>query len=565
MNQVSRRKFLKAGVGLAVAGAVAYTIYPYLPPFPGVPSPTGPNPPASVTDVLEYQGATGRLIDAYGDPFATSLGSFPSLSSGLQYYLSQGFNAYPMQDASNGYDADWAIIQAAYKAAHGVVFGPTYGWGYADQFYNAANGGTASPGQSGNPGAVALWPNEQQWNIVNGALVPATAYGFLCVVIDAPELITKSYPPLYAEIDAKIGLKNFAGIAGWLGADHSWNYGGAQGNNGGHNLNSYARYVNNLPNLVKNYYLTDVTSSGLHNVDSTPCQIWSLRGKTDNYSAATCQPSLAMALDVGNYHHGYGNAIQNPQGLTSHNSSFGLYMASMNQVLEASLLAAVSAKTNGNAIARTACPPSIIDVTSYSKALIEQTTAGLNVVASSPTFCQPPYMNFSNGGDNGSNPGRSSFDEVAYPSTVLSFWTQVVPLLTPNVPIIEADTSTSMIVAQVNSTVWTQYATAYNKLTLDALYEPAGTQQRLDLDTGVVTNLLGSKGRRKHIWLSNTSEDSQFIYRKFDAKKLDMQNPFWAKEYFQNRLIRTGDSEDTIEIQAYLKGHEWRIIEVPSR
>jgi hypothetical protein len=296
---------------------------------------------------------------------------------------------------------------------------------------------------------ATLYPSEQEYYLASGTLTRAQSYGYNGIVIDAPELITE-WLYEYSQIDAKVGLKNLLGIAGWVNADHAVNYGGAQGQLGGHNLNTYVRYVNSPLDL----YEGDVKSSGSHIADNSPCLLWPLVGHAANYTSATCEPTVAMASDIEAYHR---------------SSSFSTYMAASNAYLEYQLLAAVQAKTK--AFARTAMPLNVVQlVPDYYSSVLETTSSSIygnsagNVsVGSGGAIICCPYFNFANPSDNGSNPGRSGYYEVATPATVLYFWTTVVPTFAQN-PIMEADTEPTSILAQVLATSWNHFASMYTAM-----------------------------------------------------------------------------------------------------
>jgi len=391
----------------------------------------------SISGVLASKGINTYSLVAFGQPSVSP--------SEISYYLSQGFKVYPWQDGSDGYTPNLLTILEGFSAGGGGVLGPTYGWGYATQFYDLGRGYLAT-----------LYPNEQEYYLASGALSPAQSYGYNGIVIDAPELVTE-WLWMYSQIDANVGLENLLGIAGWVNADHPVNYGGAEGASGGHNMNTYVRYVNSPLGL----YLNDVTSSGLHNSDNTPCLLWSLIGATADYTPSTCEPAVTMATDVQSYHHG---------GLTvTETSSFSVYMAASNANLEYQLLAAVQAKTQ--AFARTAMPLSVLRlVPNYYSSVLEVTSssiydpsAGQVLLGSGGAITCCPYFNFANPNDNSSNPGRSGYYEAATAPTVLNFWTGIVPTFA-HYPIMEADTDPGSIQAQVEATSWNHFASLYSNM-----------------------------------------------------------------------------------------------------
>ena len=336
-------------------------------------------------------------------------------------------------------------FKRGFAAGGGGVLGPTYGWGYATQFYDLGRGWLAN-----------LYPNEQEYYLANGALSPAQSYGYNGIVIDAPELVSE-WLWMYSQIDANLGLENLLGTAGWVNADHPVNYGGALGQSGGHNMNSYVRYVNSPLGL----YLNDVTSTGQHLSDGTACLLWTLRGTTANYAATTCKPTVIMASDIQNYHHGGATVTKT--------SSFSVYNASANANLEYQLLSAIQAKTQ--AFARTAMPSGVLQlVPKYDSSVLEVTSSsiydpstGQVLLNSGGAITCCPYFNFANPGDNSSNLGRSGYYEVATAATVLYFWTSVVPALA-HYPIMEADTDPGSIQAQVEATPWNHFASLYSSM-----------------------------------------------------------------------------------------------------
>jgi len=391
-------------------------------------------PTASIAEALASRGMTTYSLVAYGQP--------PLSSSDVGYYLSQGFKVYPWQDGSNGYTSDLLKMVQRFVAGGGAVLGPTYGWGYATQFYNLGRGYLST-----------LYPSEQEYYLTSGSLSPAQSYGYNGIVIDAPELVAE-WLWMYSQIDANVGLQNLLGTAGWVNSDHPVNYGGAAGASGGHNMNTYVRYVNSPLGL----YLKDVTSAGLHTKDSTSCQLWSLRGSSASYTASTCKPSLPLATDLDTYHH-----------TPFETSSFGVYMAASNASLEYQLLSSI--QTKAPAFARTAMPLNVVQlVPNYFSSVLEVTSSSIYDASTGQvllsyggalTCC--PFFNFANPLDNSSNPGRSGFYEVATAATVLDFWTRVVPTFA-HYPIMEADTDPGSIQAQVEATPWTHFASIYSSM-----------------------------------------------------------------------------------------------------
>ena len=430
-------------------------------------------PTVSIPEALASKGVTTYSLVAYGQP---------SISAGqIGYYLSQGFKVYPWQDGSDGYRPDLLSTLQGFIAGGGAVLGPTYGWGYATQFYNLGRGYL-----------IALYPSEQEYYLASGALSPAQSYGRSGIVIDAPELLAE-WLWMYSQIDANVGLQNFLGIAGWVNSDHPVNYGGAGGASGGHNMNSYVRYVNSPLGL----YLKDVTSAGSHVTDNTPCLLWSLVGATASYTASTCKPTVQMATDVNNYHH-----------TPFETSSFGVYMAASNASLEYQLLASIQAKTQ--AFARTAMPLNILQlVPNYLSSPLEVTSSGIYNPTAGQILLQYggeitccPYFNFANPLDNGSNPGRSNFYEVATAATVLNFWISVVPTFA-HYPIMEADTAPGSIQAQVAATPWNHFASIYSNMPYVGGfygYEQNNAQVLvIDHSYGNVVNWSGL-GAVSHLW-----------------------------------------------------------------
>ena len=572
-----------------------------------------------------------RGIVAYGAPFNGD-------TSWIPYYLSQNFTLYPWQDGSNGYTSELAAIVTAYKAAGGVVFGPTYGWGYSTQFYNLGRGylatlypneqefylqlgpplvaqgknGTAqlSVGTAtGFPGfsqgqAVTIAPNTSKassntiataafnsgiWALTlvnplpfdygigqvvsNGSgkyLNPAISYATPGIVIDAPELKAE-WLWMYGQIDANVGLQNLVGIAGWLNSDHPIQFGGASGADGGHNRNTYVRFAQST------YILQDI-ASGVHRLDGSACLILPYANQQASFGASTCQPSIAEAKDLSTYHH---TPMTDSTGRNP-GSSFSSYCVNANLNLEYSFLQAVQAKTQ--AFARTAMPLSVLNGTPYGNSLLEIPTASIyDIRASTPTLLQICYMNYSNPGDNGSNPGRTGIVEIATPATVTYFWTTVVPAM-GNTPYVEADTDKNYMVAQAAATGWVQYATNYGKLALMS-YEPGTpTRQNFDLKgwfvrprgvddqrtfpivNEVIVNMLtdkpGGVGGKKQLWLSNPSENSRTVRYYLPAKQHDLVNPENVTDLVSDRTVYTGSRD--IELKVSVPAKRWVLLDFPS-
>jgi hypothetical protein len=103
---------------------------------------------------------------------------------------------------------------------------------------------------------------------------------------------------------------------------------------------------------------------------------------------------------------------------------------------------------------------SVLEVTSSS---IYDPSTGQVLLSSGGAITCCPYFNFANPDDNSSNPGRSGYYEVATASTVLSFWTGIVPALA-HYPIMEADTDPGSIVAQVAASSWGHFGPLYGSM-----------------------------------------------------------------------------------------------------
>ncbi len=408
--------------------------------------------------ILAAHNIHTKTVIAYGDPFSSGLGSFGNLQNAVNYYGGMGFKIYPYQDGSSGYTSGGAMDATctAFNAAGGGVIAPLYGWGYTTGWaFNAA----------------ARFPDEQEYYLVNGALVKATSYGKNGVTIDAPPY-SDLWASLYQSIDQGIGLQNLLGISGWPGSDHGVNYGGAQGVNGGHNMRSYDRYVNSP------FYLRDVIN-GSHNRDSTPCLLWGLRGVSPNlftgqvtvtakgngssstYSGGVI-PTAALAQDVSVYHH------------ASQTSSFALYMATANAMIELRLLNLILAK-NPAAFARTAIPLNILaGIPAYFNSQLVLMAPGLNsafglMQNSGAAIAAMPYFNYANPLDNSSNPGQSGSVGVASPSTVGNFWTNWVPYLS-HYDFIDVDTATGSMQTQASLTRWPHFAALWSQIPADGWY-----------------------------------------------------------------------------------------------
>ncbi len=500
-----------------------------------------------IASIMSANGMTNRGIVAYGAPLESNTGTFSTLEEALAYYLSQGFTVYPWQDGSNGYTSDLATIVSAYKAAKGIVLGPLYGYGYADCFFDPATGQT---------NIASILPTEQDFVLTGPpsapALSPATAYGFQCVTWETPLLYAR-WQMLYATIFQNVGTNGLAGISGWPNSDHGVNYGEVQGQSAGHNMNTYARYVNNTPGFPTNFYLQDVTSTGAHVADGTPCLLWSLVGASDNFSPSQCQPDTGMAVDVQTYHHGgYNESVPT----VSQTSSFSLYCATANSWLEYKILQNLQANNPAFGFSRTAMPLGIIDNTSYSEEPIEVTAASIYApAASTPALLQVDYFNFANPGDNSSDYGETGEVGVASPSTVEYFWTTVVPS-NPDWPLVEADTDPGYIVAQVEATNWTQYASTYTQMTLSGLFAPPTTS------SDVIVNILGERDAKKQIWLSNPSEVSKKVRFYAPEEALDVRNPENVLDLFSHRVVSTGSGDFDFQVDVPARG--WSLLTLPA-
>jgi hypothetical protein len=111
----------------------------------------------SLAGILIANGLSSRTVLAYGEPLENSIGTFSSLTAALQYYISQNFKIYPIQDGSNGYSTSyWPTVVSVMKAANGIVLGPTYGYDYNIAFFDPA---------TGNLDTVSLWPWEQAFSL----------------------------------------------------------------------------------------------------------------------------------------------------------------------------------------------------------------------------------------------------------------------------------------------------------------------------------------------------------------------------------------------------------------
>lgn len=167
----SRRNFIRnltiGGITVAGVGAIVYLERGSL--FAGkVMSSTATSSTSSFTSTsassiytdissgLAAVGMNTRAACAYGDPlFGTGIGNFSSFQAALAYYISQQFRVYPIEDASNGFLSNYTTLVSMIKAAGGAVFGPSYGYGYADVFFDPA---------TGQADAITQWPSEQVWN-----------------------------------------------------------------------------------------------------------------------------------------------------------------------------------------------------------------------------------------------------------------------------------------------------------------------------------------------------------------------------------------------------------------
>ena len=409
--------------------------------------------------ILLAHGMTTCGLVAFGEPFESGTEPFSSLHAAVSYYSSVGgFGVYPWQDGSNGYTSDLASQLAAWQSFGGVVLGPLDGWGYNTGFlFNAAT----------------LYPNEQEYYFADGVFTPASSYGINGVVIDAPEYL-QLWAQLYDQIDQEVGLKNLAGIAGWVESDHGVNYGGAQGANGGHNMNTYVRYVTS----PLGFYLLDTTSTGYHSSDGSLCLLWPLRGQSANYAGQTTVsvgsdgaitlgsgiiPTVEMATDLTTYHRVGGQT-----------SSFDSYMATANAAIEAACLGSVLQRTP-YAFARTAIPLSYVaNIPSYYDSALETmesaaSSAFAALQASGGEQLCIPYFNFCNPDDNSSNPGNSGTVGIATASTVLEFWNTIVPFFS-TYPIMEVDTDVSQMQSQAANTAWGHFGALYRTIPIGGWY-----------------------------------------------------------------------------------------------
>jgi hypothetical protein len=410
-------------------------------------------PAYTYNQILLAHGMTTCGLVAFGEPFKSGAAPFASLQAAVNYYSSvAGFGVYPWQDGSDGYTSDLAAQLADWQSVGGVVLGPLDGWGYNTGFLFKA---------------ATLYPNEQEYYYSKGVFTAASNYGMNGVVIDAPEYL-QLWVQLYSQIDQEVGLKNLAGIAGWIQSDHGVNYGGAEGANGGHNMNSYVRYVNS----PLGFYLRDTTQAGIHSSDGSPCTLWSLRGQSANYAGHTTVsvdskgaeipgtgiiPTVQMANDISTYHRAGGQL-----------SSFESYMATANAAIEAACLSSILQRTP-YAFARTAIPVAdVANIPSYYNSVLETMasstgTAFAGLQASGGGQLCIPYFNFCNAGDNSSNPGSSGMVGVATASTVLQFWNSIVPFFS-TYPIMEADTAVSLMQAQTANTAWGHFGSLYRTI-----------------------------------------------------------------------------------------------------
>ncbi|MGD0637737.1 MAG: hypothetical protein ABSA72_06835, partial [Nitrososphaerales archaeon] len=418
--------------------------------------------------IVAAHGMTTCGLVAYGEPLQSGYAPFSSLQAAINYYSSVcGFGVYPWQDGSDGYTSDLGAQVAGWQSVDGVVLGPLDGWGYNTGFiFNAAK----------------LYPDEQEYYFANGTFTPASSYGIDGVVIDAPEYL-QLWQGLYSQIDQKIGLQNLAGIAGWVQSDHGVNYGGAQGANGGHNMNSYVRYLNS----PLGFYKSDMAAAGTHLSDGSPCLLWPLSGESPSYSGQNTVslnsngapvagtgiiPTAQMATDVTTYHRVGGQS-----------SSFDSYMATANAAIEAACLASILQKTP-YAFARTAIPTSYVaNIPSYISSVLETmgssaSTAFAGLQASGGERLCIPYFNFCNSGDNSSNPGSSGSVGVASAATVLGFWNGIVPYFS-TYPLMEADTAVSLIQTQTASTAWGHFGSLYRTIPIGSWYGYAQDKIRL--------------------------------------------------------------------------------------
>jgi len=470
-------------------------------------------PSITINQILAHYGINTKSFVIYNDPLdGGGTGPFVSWAALLQYYYSQGFRIYACIDCSNALSY-YTGLYSACQAAGIVMTAPLYPWGYETAFVFNTNSYNTLPD-----------PNEQEYYLQgtqqsNGlvgtsppfvatdpfALVPALAFRtFPGMCIDSPALLAAALA-FYGQLNSAIGLQNMIGISGALESDHPVNYNGAQGAMGGNNMNEYARFVSSSLGL----YLKDVNASGLH-VDGTQCALWPLKvmGTTPNFSgAATVSasgnwpnitysggiiPTVAMALDIYNYHH----YTSTPGGATTgQSSSYGQYGGASNALLEERIFQYFQS-INPYSFWRTAIPTQILvnyvpNWTNY------VTYQGTSSVTDAIAFMQQypgqimlPFFNYSNPDDNSSNflTGTGDIPDpcvagstasagygVASPATVLYFFNNWIPELANYTPFMEVDNAPCAMESQSTATEWGVLGPQYASIPLTTTGTPIST------------------------------------------------------------------------------------------
>jgi hypothetical protein len=394
-----------------------------------------------MTEVLKAHGVKTKGFVAYGDPAGDPTSD--------QWYAANGFTFYPRQDGSNGYEASTLADIAQYM----WLITYSYGFGYETQFY------------PNNNNVLAVAPQDQEFYLSGGVLSPALAFpgsgNYPGLVIDSPYLI-QWFSDLTNQVVAGVGFERvIGGPADWVTSDHSVNYAGAQGRDGGHNMNTYARYVNNYYGFSTNFYRGDISTAGTHNTDGSPCLLFPLVGQQPNYTAANCEPSVAMATDVSKYHHSNGQS-----------SSFAQYCGTANANLEYEGIQK-PLQAYGKVFSRTSMPANLIaNIPAYASCVFETMTQAVSaafgvLMSTGQDLTCTPFFNWAQPGDDSSNPGGGY--SVATQATVLSFCLGVVPYFS-TYDMLEADSDYASALQQVTATTMTEYTKLWNQIPLGGWY-----------------------------------------------------------------------------------------------
>ena len=396
-----------------------------------------------VANILQAHGITKRGFVDYGG-FDITSSAFPSVQDAVQTYAKYGFLVFPYIDISDGPSMiaqNMSNVLPYLKQAGGGILGPTYYWGYETQYY----GNLAQDN-----------PNDQEfeYNQNTQSFEPALAFSsYPGVMIDSPALIPY-FQQAYQQIASALpdGYDDLIGISGDPLADHPVNY----GNSGGVNMNSYVRFVNSA------FYLEQVTN-GLHS-DGSNCALWPLVGRQPNYASAGLNvvannpiiPPLSMYQDIVTYHSG--GQLQTPP------TGYSGYLGYSNTLLEAAILAFLASKSSVAPFDRTDIPSEYMTMDpgfdAAPKIMLSNLTDYSGFLASGGDM-GTPWFNWSNPGDNSSNP--SGGYAVATPSTVLNYFLLTWPACM-HLQLGDVDTDPTQIIAQASATPWAKYSSIISKM-----------------------------------------------------------------------------------------------------